>query len=366
VRAHPALLAAAADRGVNQTLLDLEQFGGGVVALPDGVLADHTDGTLGEEPIGQLLQLGGADRAGGLGGQPPPDRAQHLPAGERGGQRGESFWAGQPVKRGRDGPLGQSCRRPGRRRHRTVLSRRPARCCWRRVVVSRGPGRAVLAGLLPPGHLAHQALRLVPEVAGLVLPAAIQGLGGLVGLGRAGLMHHLLHQLGRAVLAVGLLAFQLGADLLVALGEPPPQLLGHPLDGAVAPPIRRLPFDSERPGQLLLVGGLIHRVRGRTVVEQVAGVQRAPLAVRPLGAVGDDHVRVQQRIAGPRGAVGEPHRQQARPLHMLGTMPPGAGANLAVEVGDRSAHPGLMRLRHLTAGGLVSEGVQDRHVLVRS
>jgi hypothetical protein len=54
-------------------------------------------------------------------------------------------------------------------------------------------------------------------------------------------MHHLLHQLGRAMLALRLLALQLGVDLLVPLGESPPQFLGHPFDGAVAPPVGLLP-----------------------------------------------------------------------------------------------------------------------------
>jgi hypothetical protein len=80
----------------------------------------------------------------------------------------------------------------------------------------------------------------------------------------------------------------------------------------------------------MLVGRAVHRIGRGAVVEQVAGVQRAPLPIRPLRAVGDDQMGVQQRITGPPGAVGEPHRQQPRPLHMLG------------------------------------EGVQDRHVLVRA
>ena len=75
---------------------------------------------------------------------------------------------------------------------------------------------------------------------------------------------------------------------------------------------------------------------------------------------------VQQRIARPADAVGEPNRQEPLALHMLGTMAAGAGADLAVEVGDGGAHAGLMRRGDRAAGGLVPEGVQHRHVLVRS
>jgi hypothetical protein len=138
------------------------------------------------------------------------------------------------------------------------------------------------------------------------------------------------------------------------------------------PVIARLPHrsgscqHSEAAGQLVLVGGPVHRIGGGAVVEQVAGVQRAPLPVRPSGAVGDDQIGVQQRIPRAARAVGEADRQQPRPLHMVGTMPPGARADLLIEVGDGGAHAGLVRLGDRRAGALITKGVEDRHVLVRA
>jgi hypothetical protein len=100
--------------------------------------------------------------------------------------------------------------------------------------------------------------------------------------------------------------------------------------------------------------------------QQIAGVQRAPLPIRPQGPIGDDQMGVQQRVARPGGAVREPHRQQALALHMLGPMPPGARADLLVKVGDRRANARLMRGRHLPRRLRVPQAIQDRHVLMRA
>jgi hypothetical protein len=240
VGAHAGLLASAADGGVDQALLDPEQLRGGVVALPDGVLAHHADRAFAKEPIRQPLQLGRANLPGDLGGQLPPHRAQHLGPGERRRLRGQPLGARQPVKHLADGPLGQSCRHPARgvrgTRCPVGMSRSPTRCVCRRAVPSHGPGRVLLAGPLPPGHLAHQPLRLKPQLAGLLPPTVVQRLGRLVRLGRASLMHHLLHQLRRATLALlGLLTLQLRADLLMPLRQGAAQLLRHPRNAAVAP-----------------------------------------------------------------------------------------------------------------------------------
>jgi hypothetical protein len=49
---------------------------------------------------------------------------------------------------------------------------------------------------------------------------------------------------------------------------------------------------------------------------------------------------------------------------MLGPMPPGARADLLIEVGNRRTHAGLVRLGDRRTGPLVPQRVQDRHVLV--
>jgi hypothetical protein len=61
-------------------------------------------------------------------------------------------------------------------------------------------------------------------------------------------MHHRLHQPRGPMHALRFLAAELGGDLLVALGEPPPHLFRHPGDRTVAPPVRLLPADSQATG----------------------------------------------------------------------------------------------------------------------
>jgi hypothetical protein len=209
VGGHGGVLASAADRRGQQPLFGLEQLGGGVATLAGGVLGHHADGPLGQEPVGQPAQLLGRD-----GGELAAESDQDLVAGEGAGVGGQPLGAGELVEGALDGQVG----------HRRLVE-------------------------LPAGHLVGQPLRVDAALAGLLLPAAVQGFGSLMGLGRAGGMRHVLHQPARARLAVlALQAVQLGGDLLMPLGERLDQPLGHPLDGAVAPPIRLTPGDAEAAG----------------------------------------------------------------------------------------------------------------------
>ena len=222
------------------------------------MLGHHAHTSLGQAPVGQPLQLGRAD-----GGELAAEGDQDLAPGEGRGVGREPFGTCQLIEHPPDGHAVR--------------------------------GDVALAA----DHLADQPLGVDAALRGLGLPAAVQGLGGLVGLGWPGGMRHELDEPGGARLA--LLAFQalqLGADLLVPLGEGAHQFLGHPDDRAVAPAVRLAPLDAERAGQLVPIGGPVDRVGGLAVGEQVPAVEGAPASVGPLGAVDDDQVGVGQR--GPR------------------------------------------------------------------
>jgi hypothetical protein len=170
VGGHGGLLAGAVDRRGDQPLLGREQLGSGVAALAGGVLGHHADDPLGEEAVGQPLQFG---RRGG--GELAAESDQDLAAGEGGGVGGQPLGAGELVEGALDGQVG----------HRRLAE-------------------------LPAGDLPHQPLGVQAALAGLLPPAPIQRLGGLVGLGRAGGMRHVLHQPAGAGAPVCLQALQLG------------------------------------------------------------------------------------------------------------------------------------------------------------
>jgi hypothetical protein len=171
------------------------------------VLGHHADRPFGQEPVGQPLQLLGRD-----GGELAAEGDHDIVVGEGAGVGGESVRAGELVEHPPD------C---------AAVQRR--------------------LSLVAAGDLADQPLQVDAQLPGFLLPALVQGLGGVVGLGRAGGVGHVLHQPPSALLAVlALQALQLGGDLLVPLGERPHEVLGHPLDGAVAPAVRLTPADAER------------------------------------------------------------------------------------------------------------------------
>jgi hypothetical protein len=96
---------------------------------------------------------------------------------------------------------------------------------------------------------------------------------------------------------------------------------------------------------------------------QVPTIQAGPATVRTLDAIGDDHMGVRQRIALTRGAVIEPHYQQASAAHLVMPTMPTARAHLAVQVGDRSAHAFVMSAHHCPPFALTAECVHHAHVL---
>jgi single-strand DNA-binding protein len=133
-----------------------------------------------------------------------------------------------------------------------------------------------------------------------------------------------------------------GVDLVGALREAADQVLGHPLELAVAMSVRRCPLHSERPGQRPLVGGPVDGVGGQPMAVQIPAVQGRPAAVRSLDAVGDDQMGMQKRIAVPGCPVVEADRQQPLTGHVLDTTVATAGPQMLVQVADRFGQPGMM------------------------
>jgi hypothetical protein len=89
---HGRLLGRPAGGAGDQPLLDGEEVGGGPAAFFQGAVGDHTDCSLGQETVGQFLELGpsGAGQAGAEGDQ-------DLGAGEGGRVLGQPVRPGQPV-----------------------------------------------------------------------------------------------------------------------------------------------------------------------------------------------------------------------------------------------------------------------------
>jgi hypothetical protein len=101
------------------------------------------------------------------------------------------------------------------------------------------------------------------------------------------------------------------------------------------------------------------------VAVEVAAVQGRPPFVRPLDTVGDDQVGVQQRVAFSGRPVVKPHRQHSLSGHVLDTAMAAAGPQVFVQVADRLGQPDMMRLEHRSAGGRITQAVEDRHALGR-
>jgi hypothetical protein len=95
----------------------------------------------------------------------------------------------------------------------------------------------------------------------------------------------------------------------------------------------------------------------------IPAVQRRPPPVRPLGAVADHQVGVQQRIPLPGRPVVEPHRKQPLSGHMLDTGVAAAGADVLAQVADCLGDAGVVGVQHRPAGCRVAEAIEDRDAL---
>ena len=156
-----------------------------------------------------------------------------------------------------------------------------------------------------------------------------------------------------------------GVDLAGALGEPPHQYLGHPLELPVPVSARGGPLHPQCPDELALVGGPVDGVRSQPMPIQIPAIQGRPATVRTLDPVGDDQVSVQQRVTFSGRPVVEPDRQQALSGHVLDTAVAAAGRQVLVQVGDRLGQPRVMGRQYGPAGRRVAQAVEDRDALGR-
>jgi hypothetical protein len=96
---------------------------------------------------------------------------------------------------------------------------------------------------------------------------------------------------------------------------------------------------------------------------QVASVQGCPATVRPLDAVGDHQVGVQQRVALPRRPMVEPHRQHTLSGHVLDAAVATPSPKVSVQVGHRLPDTGVVGVQHRPAGHRITQAVEHRHAL---
>jgi hypothetical protein len=321
---HRRLLTGPVGGRGDQLLLDGQQLGGGPAALLQRPVGHHRNRPVGQEAVGQLLELG----PGGPG-QLAAEGRDHLLAGEGGRGRGQPVRAGQPIEHLDHRPLGQ------------VL--------------------VLLADAA--GHLPHQGVRVLAALGRLGPPPPIQGVRGLVLLGLAGGMDGPLDQPRRPLPSGGLQALEFQVNLVAALGETPHQLVGHPWELPVAVPVGRRPLHPQRPGELALVGGPVDGVGGQPMPVQVPAVQGRPPTVRALDTVSHHQVGVQQRIALSASAVVEADRQQPLSVHMLVAAMAAPCPQVLVQVGGRLGHASVMGLKDRPAGGRVAQAVEDRDAL---
>ena len=323
---HGGLLAGSVDGSADQALLDGQQLGGGPATLLHRSLDHHGHRLLGQEPVGELLELspGGA-------GELAAEGSDHVVAGEGGRGRGQPVRTDEPVEH-----FG----------HRMF-------------------GQCLAAVDRPAGHLPDEAVHIHAPSGRLRPPPSIQGVRSLVLLGLAGRVDSPLDQPRRPLTARHLQPLDLQVDLVGTLGEQPHQVVRDAGQLAVAVAVRWRPLHPERPDKLALVAGPIDRVHRQPVPVQVPAVQRRPASVRALDPVGHHQVGVQQRIPLPGRAVVEPDRQQPLSAHMLDTTMATTGAQMLIQIGDCLADADVVGVQYGSAGHRVAQAVQDRHALGR-
>ncbi len=252
-----------------------------------GRSGEHHDPVGGEEPVGQALDLGRRRRrADGSG-----DLADDVAAGEARGALGQAMRPGEVLVEPLDVGVGQ-LRRAG-----AVEARLDG------PVVEPEGGGPLLPGVGERVGIDRAVLR----------PAGGEG-GLLAGAGRgvAGLGEHLL-------------------DLVAPLAELVDDRLGdagdirHAVDDGS-------PLDAEAAGEEVAEVGLVEVAAGGGVVEERPGVEGAPGVGDGVGEVGDDDVGVQERVAGPAGAVVEGGGDEAEGLDALAPVP--GDDDLALVVAD--------------------------------
>ena len=121
-----------------------------------------------------------------------------------------------------------------------------------------------------------------------------------------------------------------------------------------------LPTDPEAAGQVGAEVSLKEIARRLGVVVDGRVVKAGPLAVRPLGGVGDQRVDMNLGISGARGAVAEACGEEAVALDELGICSAPRPARLTLKVVERSAQSAFGRGGDGGAGLPVAERPEQR------
>ena len=149
-------------------------------------------------------------------------------------------------------------------------------------------------------------------------------------------------------------------DLGAPLGECADDLRRHALDLGRSPP-HRCPLDTERSSQRPTEMCLVEVAGGLGLGVDPPSVECAPPPVARLGHVGDQHVGVEQGIAGARGSVPEARGDEALAGVVVDpARPPAGSAGLSLEVGERCSDRLLVCLGHRGGDILLTERVQQR------
>ena len=179
---------------------------------------------------------------------------------------------------------------------------------------------------------------------------------------------------GRAGLAE---PFEFVLDLVSTLGEQGEDPLGDAGHFAVPAGVEG-PVDAQAGGELVTHGGVVDGTGGPAGAVDRLAVQRRPAAVGPASHVGDQHVGVELRVAGPAGAVPEPGGDEPAAGQATGAEP-GRGAavcgpvvrpatheaGLSFQPADRFVDRRVEGFDDLTTHQRVAQRVQHRHRLRR-
>src|SRR3954470_13504314 len=112
--------------------------------------------------------------------------------------------------------------------------------------------------------------------------------------------------------------------------------------------VHRSPLDAELAGERAPECRLVNVPGGLGLVEDRPAVERCPQPILTLGQIGDEHMGVDLRVAGPAGAVLEGRADQ--PAAALDQVPAASAAHLA-RVRLEVAHAGSDRLALGTKDG---------------
>ena len=156
---------------------------------------------------------------------------------------------------------------------------------------------------------------------------------------------------------------QLGIDLRPPPTERPQHRSRHA--GHVGDPVpNRTPLEPELARQLGAQPSLVEVAGGLGVRIQPPPVERRPAAVGAEREVGDQDVRVQLRVAGPRRPMPERRRDQPTPGHGMnatGTTPRHRG--MPLDVAERIRNGAIVRAPDRTTHPIVTNAEQHAHAL---